>query len=138
METRTGVFLCNCGGSLNNIDFDAVAKNVAGMPGVTCVNLLTDLCLDEGRRRMIACIREERLDRVVVAGCSPDLHEHHLRQALEEAGLNAHMLAVANIREQCSWAHEGDVTRKATELTNMAVNQARLALSGGQTERACE
>lgn len=126
METRTGVFLCNCGGSLSNIDFDAVAGNVARTPAVTCVNLLTDLCRDEGRRRMIACISEERLDRVVVAGCSPLLKEHHLQQALEDAGLNPHMLAVANIREQCSWAHEGDVTAKATELTNMAVNQVRL------------
>jgi len=126
METRIGIFLCNCGGGMKNIDFDAVAEKVARMPGVTCVNLVSHLCLDEGREKMIASIREENLDRVIVAACSPEFKEHIFRQALEDAGLNGHLLAMANIREQCSWAHEGDVTEKAVELIKMATNRARL------------
>jgi heterodisulfide reductase subunit A len=126
METKIGVFLCNCGGALNNIDFDDVTKKVAKFPGVTCVNLSSNLCLEEGKEKMISCIKGENLERVVVAACSPEFHEHIFREVLEKAGLNGHLLSMANIREQCSWAHDGDVTVKAVELIKMAVNKSRL------------
>jgi len=126
MEPKIGVFLCNCGGAINNIDFDAAVKKVAKFPGVTCVNLSSDLCLEEGKEKMISCIRGENIERVVVAACSPEFQEHIFREVLEKAGLNGHLLSMANIREQCSWAHEGDVTVKAVELVKMAVNKVRL------------
>jgi heterodisulfide reductase subunit A-like polyferredoxin len=126
METKIGVFLCNCGGAINNIDFDAAVKEVAKFPGVTCVNLSSNLCLEEGREKMISCIREENIEKVVVAACSPEFNEHIFREALEKAGLNGHLLSMANIREQCSWAHDGDVTAKAVELIKMGVNRVRL------------
>lgn len=128
METRIGVFLCNCGGAIKNIDFDTVVKKVAKFPGVTSVNLSSDLCLEEGKGKMLSCIKEEKIDRVVVAACSPEFneHEHIFREMLEKAGLNSHLLAMVNIREQCSWAHEGNVTEKAVELVKMAVNRVRL------------
>lgn len=126
METKIGVFLCNCGGAIKNIDFDAAVKKVAKFPGVTCVNLSSDLCLEEGKERMLSCIRDENVEKVVVAACSPEFKEHIFRQVLENAGLNGHLFSMANIREQCSWAHEGDVTMKAVELIKMAVNRARL------------
>jgi heterodisulfide reductase subunit A len=126
METKIGVFLCNCGGAIKNIDFDAVAKKVAKFPGVTCVNLSSDLCLEEGKKKMISCIKEENIERAVVAACSPEFMEHIFREVLEKSGLNGHLLSIANIREQCSWAHEGDVTEKAIELVKMAVNKVRL------------
>src|SRR4030042_6148099 len=125
METRIGVFLCNCGGAIKNIDFDAAVKKVAEFPGVTSVNLSPNLCLEEGREKMISRIREENIEKVVVAACSPEFQEHIFREVLEKAGLNGHLLAMANIREQCSWAHEGDVTAKAVELIEMAVNRVR-------------
>ncbi len=75
---------------------------------------------------MTSCIRDKNIDRVVVAACSPEFKEHVFQQALENAGLNGHLLSVANIREQCAWAHEGDVTEKALELIRMAVNRTRL------------
>jgi heterodisulfide reductase subunit A-like polyferredoxin/coenzyme F420-reducing hydrogenase delta subunit len=125
MDTRIGVFLCNCGGAIKNIDFDAVAKKVAKFPGVTCVNLRSDLCLEEGKKKMISCIREENIEKVVVAACSPEFTEHIFREVLEKSGLNGHLLSMANIREQCSWVHEGDVTVKAVELVKMAVNKVR-------------
>lgn len=125
METKIGVFLCNCGGAIKNIDFDAAAKRVAGFPGVICVNLSSDLCLEEGREKMMSRIREEHIEKVVVAACSPEFQEHIFQEVLGKAGLNGHLLSMANIREQCSWAHEGDVTEKAVELVKMAVNRVR-------------
>jgi len=126
METKIGVFLCNCGGAINNIDFDAAVKKVAKFPGVTCVNLSSNLCLEEGEEKMISCIREENIEKVVVAACSLEFNEHIFREVLEKAGLNGHLFSMANIREQCSWAHDGDVTVKAVELVKMAANRVRL------------
>ena len=123
METKIGVFLCNCGGAIKNIDFDVVTKKGAKFPGVTCVNLSSDLCLEEGKKKMISCIKEENIERAVVAACSPEFMEHIFREVLEKSGLNGHLLSMANIREQCSWAHEGDVTVKAVELVKMAVTR---------------
>ncbi len=125
METRIGVFLCNCGLAIKNIDFDTVARGVAKIPGVGCVNLSSDLCLEGGRKGMLSWIKEENIDRVVVAACSPEFSEHIFREVLEKGGLNGNLLSMANTREQCSWAHEGDVTEKAVELVKMAVNRAR-------------
>ena len=126
METKIGVFLCNCGAAIKNIDFDAVAEEVAKSPGIACVNLSSDLCLEEGRKKMLSRIKEGNIERVVVAGCSPEFSEHIFREVLEESGVNGNLLSMANIREQCSWAHEGDVTEKAVELVKMAVNRVRL------------
>jgi heterodisulfide reductase subunit A len=126
METKIGIFLCNCGGAISNIDFDAAVKKLAEFPGVTCVNLISDLCLEEGKEKMTSCIREEHIEKVVVAACSPEFTEHVFAEVLEKAGLNGHLLSMANIREQCSWAHEGNVTEKAVELVKMAANRVRL------------
>ena len=126
LKTKIGIFICNCGGTLNNIDFDAVVKKVAELPGITSIKLSSNLCLEEGKKKMLSCIKKENIDRVVVAACSPEFSEHIYREVLEKTGLNGHLLSIANIREQCSWAHEGDVTEKAVELIKMAVNRVRL------------
>jgi heterodisulfide reductase subunit A len=126
MGTKIGVFLCNCGAAIKNIDFDVVAKEVAKFPDVSCVNLGTALCLEEGRKKILSCIKGENVERLVVAGCSPEFSEHIFREVLEKGGLNDNLLSMANIREQCSWAHDGDVTVKAVELVKMAVNRVRL------------
>ncbi len=125
MDRRIGVFLCNCGGAIKNIDFDIAAGKAAALPGVASVDLSSNLCLEEGREKMLSRIKEEHIEGVVVAACSPEFQEHIFRGVLKEAGLNEHLLAMANIREQCSWAHEGDVTEKAVELMEMAVRRAR-------------
>jgi len=88
--------------------------------------LSSSLCLEEGKEKTISCIRGENIERVVVAACSPEFQEHIFREVLEKAGLNGHLLSMANIREQCSWAHDGDVTEKAVEIVKMAVNRSRL------------
>jgi len=126
METKIGVFICNCSGTLNNIDFDAVVKKVVELPGVTSIKFISPLCLEEGKKKMLSCIREENIEKVVVAACSPEFKEHVFREVLENAGLNGHLFSMANIKEQCSWVHEGDVTGKVVELIKMAVSRTRL------------
>src|SRR4030042_5510642 len=125
METKIGVFLCNCGGAIKNIDFDTVVRKISRPPGGGYVNLSFDLCLEEGKKKMLSCINKENIERVVVAACSPEFQEHMFREVLKKAGLNGHLLSMGNIREQCSWAHEGDVTEKAVELVKMAINRTR-------------
>ena len=110
----------------SNIDFAIAREEVAEFPGVACVKLSSNLCLDEGKGKMLSCIKEENIEKVVVAACSPELKGHVFQQVLESAGLNSNHISVANIREQCSWIHEGDVTAKAVELIKMALNRARL------------
>lgn len=125
MLVRIGIFICNCGKSLNNIDFPKVKERVEKFQDVVYVDLSPTLCLKEGREGMLSAIRERDVNRVVIAACSPELKENVFGKALEEAGLNYNFLSMANIREQCSWAHEGDVTDKALELVRMAANKAR-------------
>ncbi|MBW2031791.1 MAG: CoB--CoM heterodisulfide reductase iron-sulfur subunit A family protein, partial [Deltaproteobacteria bacterium] len=126
METKIGVFICNCSGTLSNIDFDAAIRKVAELPDVTSIKFISPLCLEEGKKKMLSCIKEENIEKVVIAACSPEFKEHVFREVLENAGLNGHLFSMANIREQCSWVHEGDVTGKVVELIKMAVNRTRL------------
>lgn len=126
MEAKIGVFICDCGGSIKNIDFSIISEKVAKFPHVACVNLISNLCLEEGKEKMLSSVKDSNIDRVVVAACSPEFKEHIFQQVLEAVGLNGYPISMANIREQCSWAHEGDVTEKALELIRMAVSKAEL------------
>jgi heterodisulfide reductase subunit A len=134
MELRIGVFLCDCGKSLRNIDFPKVIVAAEKCPDVVHVGLSSDLCLREGIEEMLSNIKGKDINRVVIAACSPELKEEAFRRALEEAGLNPNFLSMANIREQCSWAHDGDVTEKAVELIGMAVEKARFLKPLEKTE----
>ena len=125
MEPRIGVFICDCGGSIKNIDFSLAGKKVAKSSNVAFVDLSSDLCLKEGKDKLSSSMRAKNIDRVVVAACSPESKRYVFQQVLEGAGLNGHLLSVVNIREQCSWAHGGDVTEKALQLIQMGVNRAR-------------
>lgn len=126
MAVKIGVFICDCGGSIRNIDFPAIKEKLSNVPDVANVSLNSDLCLSQGQEAMLSYIRDGGLNRVVVAACSPELKDHTFKQMLESVGLNPHLLSMANIREQCSWAHEGDVTAKALTQIGMAINRARL------------
>ncbi|GAI27514.1 unnamed protein product, partial [marine sediment metagenome] len=90
------------------------------------VEISHNLCLEEGEKAIASRILRENVNRVVIAACSPELCEDKFMRLLEGLGLNPDLLSIANIREQCSWAHERDVTEKALELIRMAVNKARL------------
>ena len=125
MREKIALFLCDCHHSLKNIDFDAVREKAEKLEGVVHVGLSSALCLKEELEGMASAVREKGADRVVIAACSPRLSEPIFRNAIQEAGLNPNMLSIANIREQCSWAHEGDVTDKAIEMIRMAVSGSR-------------
>lgn len=126
MQVKIGVFICDCGGSLRNIDFPKIKGDLERIEDISFVDINHNLCLEEGKRMISSRILKEEMDRVVIAACSPHLCEDKFMRLLEGLRFNPYLLSVANIREQCSWAHEGDVTEKAEELVKMAINKARL------------
>jgi len=126
MPVKLGVFLCDCGGSLRNIDFPKIRENLGKLEDIAFVEISHNLCLEEGEKAIASRILRENVNRVVIAACSPELCEDKFMRLLEGLGLNPNLLSITNIREQCSWAHEGDITEKALELIRMAVNKARL------------
>jgi len=129
-ETRIGVYVCHCGLNIaGSVDCEDVAKFAATLPGVVLAKDNRYTCSDQGQEIIKNDIREQKLNRVVVASCSPRLHEPTFRKACEEAGLNKYLFEMANIREHCSWVHLHDrvaATEKAKDLVSMAV--AKVAL----------
>jgi heterodisulfide reductase subunit A len=126
MQVKMGVFLCDCGGSLKNIDFPQISADLEKLEDVAFVDIRHSLCLEEGEKAITSRVMGGNIDRLVIAACSPELCEHKFGRLLEELRFNPSLLSLANIREQCSWSHIGDVTKKATELIRMAINRARL------------
>jgi heterodisulfide reductase subunit A len=125
-----GVYVCHCGlniaGVLNMEDLKSFAEK---LPDVAVARDLQFSCSDIGQEQIQKDIAEFKLDRVVVAACSPRLHEPTFRRAIAKAGLNPYMLEMANIREQCSWVHMEQpamATEKAKDLIAMAVAKAAL------------
>ncbi len=129
-EIRIGVYVCHCGLNIADaVDCTAVAEWAQGLDGVSISRDYSYLCSDPGQQLIKDDIKEQRLNRIVVASCSPRLHEPTFRQMCVEAGLNPYLLEMANIREQCSWVHphqKEDATEKAQDLVKMAVSRARL------------
>lgn len=127
---RTGVFVCNCGTNIGGvIDVPAVAAYARTLPGVAYVeeNLFT--CSQDTQDKMARVIRETGINRVVVAACSPKTHEPLFRQTMINAGLNKHLLEMANIRNHDSWVHGSEpdrATEKAKKLVRMAVSKSLL------------
>ena len=127
---RIGVFVCDCGLNIaGTVDTEEVARFARTLPGVAAVVRNRYTCADPGQNEIKRAIVEHGLDRVVVASCTPKIHEPTFRQCVAEAGLNPYLMEMANIREQCSWVHMGDrpaATRKAKDLVSSAVERARL------------
>jgi len=125
---KIGVFVCHCGFNIaETVDIKRVLKEVDKEPDVVCFEH-EYLCSDSGLNTIKDRIKEDKLDRVVVASCTPKLHEHLFRKTVEEAGLNRFLLEIANIREQCSWVHHYDparATSKAIDLIKMAIEKAK-------------
>jgi heterodisulfide reductase subunit A len=127
---RVGVYVCHCGGNISDVvDVERVANEAAALEGVAVARHITFMCSDEGQKAIIDDIKELGLDRVVVAACTPKLHETTFRRAVVRAGLNPYLFQPANIREQASWAHPHSheaATVKASGLVRAAVAKARL------------
>jgi len=129
-EIRIGVYVCHCGLNIaGSVDCEEVAKFAAILPHVFLGKDNRYTCSDQGQELIKSDIKEHKLNRVVVASCSPRLHEPTFRKTCEDAGLNKYLFEMANIREQCSWVHLHDrkaATEKAKDLVKMAVAKAAL------------
>jgi len=126
---RIGVYVCHCGTNIaGTVDVKAVAEYAATLPGVAVARDYKYMCSDPGQALIQQDIREHALARVVVASCSPLLHEKTFRKALERVGLNPFMLQMVNIREHDSWVHlDGKAaTEKAKDLVRAAVRRVVL------------
>ncbi|OGS56267.1 MAG: disulfide reductase [Euryarchaeota archaeon RBG_19FT_COMBO_56_21] len=125
-----GVFICHCGSNIAGVvDCGKVRQAAEKLPGVTVAKENKYTCSDLGQEEIIKAIRENGIERVVVASCSPRLHEPTFRKCIERAGLNAYLLHMVNIREQCSWVHSQEkekATDKATDLVKMGVSKASM------------
>lgn len=128
-QTRIGVYVCNCGANIGKtVDCEKVAQMAADIADVKIARSVPYACSEPGQQSIREDILEQHLDRVVVASCSPRLHEPTFRQMVQEAGLNPYVLEMANLREQCSWVHMDQpeaATEKAMDLTKMAISRAR-------------
>ena len=126
---RIGVFVCDCGMNIaGTVDTEEVAQFAAQLPDVVAVVRNRYTCADPGQNEIKRAIAEHELNRVVVASCTPKIHESTFRQCVSEAGLNPYLMEMANIREHCSWVHMQDrqaATRKAKDLVVSAVGRAR-------------
>ncbi len=129
-EAHIGVYVCRCGLNIaQTVDCDRVAAQAAALDGVALSKVVTYACSEPGQAEIVADIRERGLDRVVVASCSPRLHEPTFRRMMVNAGLNPYLLEMANLREQCAWVHmrqQARATAKAQDLVAMSVARARL------------
>lgn len=124
---RIGVFVCHCGGNISDVvDVKRVAEEIGTLPGVVCATTHTFACSDPGQAMIEQTIKEHTLNRVIVAACSPSLHELTFRRALARAGLNQYLYEHCNIREQVSWVVENKelATQKAIRLIRAAVARA--------------
>ena len=125
---RIGVYVCHCGLNIaRTIDVEEVREFANKEEDVVVSRDIDYLCSDANQETIKNDIDEFKLDRVVIASCSPKMHEDTFRRCIKSAGLNPHLLAIANIREQCSWVHEDRkrATEKAKDLVKMAIANAK-------------
>ncbi|MEM4466165.1 MAG: hydrogenase iron-sulfur subunit [Nitrososphaerota archaeon] len=129
-EPRIGVFVCHCGLNIAAVvDVKKVVEDVSRIPDVVYCEDLMFACSKDGTERIKEAIKKYRINRVVVASCTPSTHEKLFRDVCEEAGLNPYLFEMVNIREHVSWVHRKyphEATEKARELIEMAIAKARL------------
>jgi heterodisulfide reductase subunit A len=129
MASKIGVYVCHCGINIaSTVDSEAVAEYAATLPHVVVARDYMYMCSDPGQEMIQQDVRDLGLNRVVVASCSPRMHETTFRTAIEEVGVNPYYFEMANIREQVSWVHtdRAVATEKAKELIAGTVAKAAL------------
>jgi heterodisulfide reductase subunit A-like polyferredoxin len=126
---RIGVFICHCGMNIASVvDVERVTESIKNQDNVIFATHTMFTCSDTSLSNIKEMICQHRLNRIVVASCTPRTHEPLFRETLREAGLNPYLFEMANIRDQCSWVHSAvpeSATEKATELVKMAISRAR-------------
>jgi heterodisulfide reductase subunit A len=129
-ELRIGVFVCECGLNIaGTVDCSAVSKYAETLDDVVAVVQNKYTCADPGQNEIKKAIAEHNLNRVVVASCTPKIHEPTFRQCVADAGLNPYLFEMVNIREHCSWVHQNEkeaATEKAKDLVRSGVARARV------------
>ena len=128
-DLRIGVYVCHCGRNIaEKVRIDEVVKFAKTLPNVAIVRDYKYMCSDPGQELIVKDIKEEGINRVVVAACSPTLHEHTFRNVCRRAGLNPFLFQMANIRELDAWVTENirDATEKAKAFIRAAVNRVAL------------
>ncbi len=134
-EQKIGVFICHCGGNISDyVDVERVRESVEGLPGVRVAKTNMFSCSDAAQEEMISIIKKEGLDGIVIASCSPKLHQNTFRAMAKRAGLNPYKYTQVNIREQCSWTH----THNREEATNKAARLVRAGIQKTLHARALE
>jgi len=126
MERKIGVYICHCGSNIGGVvDCEKVTEFARGLDSVAVARDYKYMCSDPGQNLIKDDIKEHGLNRVVVASCSPRMHEPTFRRACQDAGLNQYLFEMANIREHCSWVHENKemATEKAKALVSAAVRR---------------
>ena len=130
-DTRIGVFVCHCGINIGSvINVPEVCEFARTLPGVFYVAENVFTCSNDSQQRIRELIHKEKLNRVVIAACSPRTHEPLFKETIREAGLNPFLLEFTNIRDQDAWVHKavpGEATEKAKDLISMAVSKVALS-----------
>ena len=125
---RIGVFVCDCGSNIaGTVDTAAVEEYARTLPGVVTVVRNKYTCAEPGQEEIKKAITEDKLERVVVASCTPRMHEPTFRGCVWDVGLNPYLMEMANLREHCSWVHGDDptaATEKAKDLVASSVARA--------------
>ncbi len=135
MKERIGVYICHCGGNISDyVNVDQVREAVKNEPGVFLVKDLMFTCADSSQKEIIEDIKENKLDAMVVASCSPKLHLFTFRNVAIRAGLNLYNYVQVNLREQCSWAHSD----KPKEATEKGIGIVRAGIARVRNSKALE
>ncbi len=128
-DLRIGVFVCDCGSNIAGaVDTETVRQFASGLNDVVVAVRNKYTCAEPGQQEIRRVIRDQNLNRVVVASCSPASYEPIFRTCIQGAGLNPYLLEMANIREHCSWVTPGNreaATRKAQDIVKVAVARSR-------------
>lgn len=136
-KPRIGVFICHCGSNIGGfLDVPSVAEYAKTLPNVIHSEHNLYTCADDGLTAIKTAIKEHKLNRVIVASCTPRTHAPLFKSTCEAAGLNPYLFEFVNLREQCSWVHmkvKDEATQKAKDLVRMGV--ARASLLEPQTEK---
>ncbi|MGD0626203.1 MAG: FAD-dependent oxidoreductase, partial [Thermodesulfobacteriota bacterium] len=129
-EPRIGVFVCRCGNNIGGVvNVPGVKDYAASLGNVVYAEENLYTCSQDTQEKIKKAVEEHKLNRVIVASCSPRTHEPLFQETIREAGLNRYLFEMANIRDQCSWVHmneKDEATSKARDLVRMAVANARL------------
>jgi len=128
--SKIGVYVCHCGLNIAGVvDVEKVVEHAKSLPDVVVARHYAYMCSEPGQRMIQDDIKSHNLDRIVIATCSPRMHEETFRRAVAEAGLNPYLLEIVNLREHVSWAHSDEpekATEKAKDLVRMGVARTKL------------